>query len=56
MFLFAKIDYTSDRFVPWAYGLPAGLVAVWPWNKAMADALAQAGPMQFQPSEWVKLY
>ena len=59
MFIFAKIDYHRLLdFVPWAYGvcllaLAAVLVV---GHKAMGGRRwLKLGPMQFQPSEWVKL-
>jgi rod shape determining protein RodA len=59
MFLFAKIDYHKlIDFVPWAYGVALlALVAVLAvGHKAMGGRRwLRLGPMQFQPSEWVKL-
>jgi rod shape determining protein RodA len=59
MFLFAKIDYHKLLdFVPWAYGVCLlALVAVLAvGHKAMGGRRwLKLGPMQFQPSEWVKL-
>jgi rod shape determining protein RodA len=59
MFLFAKIDYHKlIDFVPWAYGVCLlALVAVLAvGHKAMGGRRwLKLGPMQFQPSEWVKL-
>jgi rod shape determining protein RodA len=59
MFLFAKIDYHKlIDFVPWAYGVCLlALVAVrLVGHKALgARRWIKVGPMQFQPSEWVKL-
>jgi rod shape determining protein RodA len=59
MFLFAKIDYHKMiDFVPWAYGVCiVSLLAVLAvGHKALgAKRWIKVGPMQFQPSEWVKL-
>jgi rod shape determining protein RodA len=59
MFLFAKIDYHKMLdFVPWAYGVCiVSLLAVLAvGHKALgAKRWIKIGPMQFQPSEWVKL-
>ena len=59
MFAFAKIDYHKlIDFVPWAYGVCLlALVAVLAvGHKAMGGRRwLKLGPMQFQPSEWVKL-
>jgi rod shape determining protein RodA len=59
MFVFSKIDYHKlIDWAPWAYGVClAALVAVklvghkrWARRRWI-----KLGPMQFQPSEWVKL-
>jgi len=59
MFLFAKIDYHKlIDFVPWAYGVCiVALVAVLAIGQKVLGARRwiKAGPMHFQPSEWVKL-
>ena len=59
MFIFAKIDYHKLLdIVPWAYGICLlSLVAVLAvGHKAMGGRRwLKLGPMQFQPSEWVKL-
>jgi rod shape determining protein RodA len=59
MFLFAKIDYHKMiDFVPWAYGvcIVALLAVLAVGHKALgAKRWIKVGPMQFQPSEWVKL-
>jgi rod shape determining protein RodA len=59
MFLFAKIDYHKMiDFVPWAYGVCiVSLLAVLAvGHKALgAKRWIKVGPVQFQPSEWVKL-
>jgi rod shape determining protein RodA len=59
MFLFAKIDYHKMiDFVPWAYGvcLVALLAVLAVGHKALgAKRWIKIGPLQFQPSEWVKL-
>jgi rod shape determining protein RodA len=59
MFIFAKVDYHKlIDWAPWAYGvclvtLAAVLVV---GHKAMGGRRwLKLGPMQFQPSEWVKL-
>jgi len=59
MFLFSKIDYHKlIDFVPWIYGV--GLLSLLAvrlvGHKAMGGKRwIRIGPMQFQPSEWVKL-
>jgi rod shape determining protein RodA len=59
MFLFAKIDYHKlIDFVPWAYGVClVALLAVLVIGQKVLGARRwiKAGPMHFQPSEWVKL-
>jgi rod shape determining protein RodA len=59
MFLFAKIDYHKMiDFAPWAYGVCiVSLLAVLAvGHKALgAKRWIKVGPLQFQPSEWVKL-
>jgi rod shape determining protein RodA len=59
MFIFAKIDYHRlIDFVPWAYGVClVALVAVLAVGQKVLGARRwiKAGPMHFQPSEWVKL-
>jgi rod shape determining protein RodA len=59
MFIFAKIDYHRlIDFVPWAYGVClVALVAVLAIGQKVLGARRwiKAGPMHFQPSEWVKL-
>jgi rod shape determining protein RodA len=59
MFLFAKIDYHKMiDFAPWAYGVCiVSLLAVLAvGHKALgAKRWIKIGPLQFQPSEWVKL-
>jgi rod shape determining protein RodA len=59
MFIFAKIDYHRlIDLVPWAYGFfMLSLVAVLAvGHKAMGGKRwLKMGPLQFQPSEWVKL-
>ena len=59
MFIFAKIDYHRlIDFVPWAYGVClVALVAVLAVGQRVLGARRwiKAGPMHFQPSEWVKL-
>jgi rod shape determining protein RodA len=59
MFLFAKIDYHKMiDYVPWAYGVcvVALLAVLAVGHKALgAKRWIKIGPMQFQPSEWVKL-
>jgi len=59
MFVFSKIDYHRlIDWAPWAYGVfLAALVAVLlVGHKAMGGKRwLKLGPMQFQPSEWVKL-
>ncbi len=59
MFIFAKIDYHRlIDWAPWAYGVClVTLVAVLlVGHKAMGGRRwLKLGPMQFQPSEWVKL-
>jgi len=59
MFVFAKIDYHRlIDWVPWAYGVCLlALVAVLAvGHKAMGGRRwLKLGPVQFQPSEWVKL-
>jgi rod shape determining protein RodA len=61
MFIFSKIDYHRLLdWVPWAYGVCLfGLAAVLVpgiGHKALgARRWIKAGPMLFQPSEWVKL-
>jgi rod shape determining protein RodA len=59
MFIFSKIDYHRlIDWAPWAYGVfLAALVAVLlVGHKAMGGRRwLKLGPMQFQPSEWVKL-
>jgi rod shape determining protein RodA len=59
MFLFAKIDYHKMiDFAPWAYGVcVVSLLAVLAvGHKALgAKRWIKVGPVQFQPSEWVKL-
>jgi rod shape determining protein RodA len=59
MFIFSKIDYHRlIDWAPWAYGVfMVSLVAVLlVGHKAMGGRRwLKLGPMQFQPSEWVKL-
>jgi len=59
MFIFSKIDYHRlIDWAPWAYGVfLAALVAVLlVGHKAMGGRRwLRMGPVQFQPSEWVKL-
>ncbi|MFY9852899.1 MAG: rod shape-determining protein RodA [Terracidiphilus sp.] len=59
MFLFAKIDYHRLLdWIPWVYGgcLLALLAVLAVGHKAMGGRRwLKLGPMQFQPSEWVKL-
>ena len=59
MFIFAKIDYHRLLdVVPWAYGVSIlALLAVQVvGHKALgAKRWIKVGPMQFQPSEWIKL-
>ena len=61
MFLFAKIDYHKlIDFAPWLYGffLLALMAVLVPGigHKALgARRWIKVGPMQFQPSEWMKL-
>ena len=59
MFIFSKIDYHQlIDFVPWAYGVClVALVAVKLFGHKVLGARRwiKIGPMQFQPSEWVKL-
>jgi len=59
MFLFAKIDYHRLLdWVPWAYGacLLALVAVLAVGHRALgAKRWIKIGPMQFQPSEWVKL-
>jgi rod shape determining protein RodA len=59
MFVFSKIDYHKlIDFVPWAYGVCLlALVAVLAVGQKVLGARRwiKAGPMHFQPSEWVKL-
>jgi rod shape determining protein RodA len=59
MFIFSKIDYHQlIDWAPWAYGVfLAALVAVLlVGHKAMGGRRwLKLGPVQFQPSEWVKL-
>ena len=59
MFILAKIDYHRlIDWAPWAYGVClVALIAVkLVGHKALgARRWIQIGPMQFQPSEWVKL-
>ena len=59
MFIFSKIDYHRlIDWAPWAYGVfMVALVAVLlVGHKAMGGRRwLKLGPMQFQPSEWVKL-
>jgi rod shape determining protein RodA len=59
MFLMAKIDYHKlIDFVPWAYGVCiVALLAVLAVGQKVLGARRwiKAGPMHFQPSEWVKL-
>jgi rod shape determining protein RodA len=59
MFIFSRIDYHRLLdWIPWAYGVCllalAAVLAV--GHKAMGGRRwLKLGPMQFQPSEWVKL-
>ena len=61
MFIFAKIDYHSLLdWAPWAYGVClfalAAVLVPGIGHKALgARRWIKAGPMLFQPSEWVKL-
>ncbi len=59
MFIFAKIDYHRlIDWAPWAYGvcLLALLAVLAVGHKAMGGRRwLKLGPVQFQPSEWVKL-
>jgi rod shape determining protein RodA len=59
MFIFAKIDYHKlIDIVPWAYGvcILALLAVLAVGHKAMGGRRwLKFGPVQFQPSEWVKL-
>jgi rod shape determining protein RodA len=61
MFLFAKIDYHKlIDFIPWFYGffllaLAAVLVPGIGHKALGARRWIKLGPMQFQPSEWMKL-
>jgi rod shape determining protein RodA len=59
MFVFAKIDYHKlIDIVPWAYGacILALLAVLAIGHKAMGGRRwLKFGPVQFQPSEWVKL-
>jgi rod shape determining protein RodA len=59
MFLFSKIDYHRLLdWVPWAYGfflLALVAVKVVGHSALGAKRWIKIGPMQFQPSEWVKL-
>ncbi|HET7103616.1 MAG TPA: rod shape-determining protein RodA [Terracidiphilus sp.] len=59
MFLTAKIDYHHlIDWTPWAYGLSilALLAVLAVGHRALgAKRWIRLGPMQFQPSEWVKL-
>jgi rod shape determining protein RodA len=59
MFVFAKIDYHKlIDYIPWVYGFfLLTLLAVLAFgHKAMGGRRwLKFGPMQFQPSEWVKL-
>jgi rod shape determining protein RodA len=59
MFLFSKIDYHKlIDIIPWVYGacIVALLAVLAVGHKALgARRWIKIGPMQFQPSEWVKL-
>ena len=61
MFIFSKIDYHKlIDFIPWVYGffivaLTAVLIPGIGHKALGARRWIRFGPMQFQPSEWVKL-